>query len=121
MINRHRLLQKLDNLYNDCSVPGWDGYNAHPISKKGYFEAKKLINKLVVVTFIPMPDIVPEPSGAIAFEWSEGKRRTFIASVGGNNEIVYAGLFGLNKAYGTEYFGDTLPFVLIENLRRLYP
>jgi len=114
------MLQILDNLWEECSAAGWDGYEALPISREVYLEAKKLIMSLPVVSFIPMPEIVPEPSGEIAFEWSKGKRRTFIASVGGNNEIVYAGLFGLNKTHGAEYFGDSLPVILIENLRRLY-
>jgi hypothetical protein len=114
------MLQILDNLWEECSVAGWDGYGALPIGREVYLEAKKLIMSLPVVSFIPMPEIVPEPSGEIAFEWSKGRRRTFIASVGGNNEIVYAGLFGLNKTHGAEYFGDSLPVILIENLRRLY-
>jgi hypothetical protein len=114
------MLQVLAALFEECSVPGWDGYDAQPLNKEAYLEARKLILSLPIVSFIPMPEIVPEPSGAIAFEWSKGKRRTFVASVGGNSEIVYAGLYGLNKAHGTEYFGDSLPAVLIENLRKLY-
>jgi hypothetical protein len=114
------MLQLLDSIVEECSDRGWDGYDALPLSREAYIEAKKLIMSLPVISFIPMPEIVPEPSGEIAFEWSKGKRRTFIASVCGNNEIVYAGLFGLNKTHGTEYFGDSLPSVLIENLRRLY-
>ena len=117
---QNEALHSLEELFEECSVPGWDGYDAQPLSREAYLEARKLILSLPIVSFIPMPEIVPEPSGDIAFEWSKGKRRTFVASVGGNNEIVYAGLYGLNKAHGTEYFGDSLPAVLIENLRRLY-
>jgi len=114
------MLQVLDGLFEECSTLGWDGYDAQPLSREAYLEAKKLIMSLPIVSFIPMPEIVPEPSGEIAFEWSKGKRRTFIASVGDSDEIVYAGLFGLNKTHGTEYFGDSLPAVITENLRRLY-
>ncbi|HDH53274.1 MAG TPA: hypothetical protein ENH24_02190 [Nitrospirae bacterium] len=38
----------------------------------------------------------------------------------GNNEIIYAGLYGTNKTHGIEYFGNSLPSAIISNLKRLY-
>lgn len=67
-----------------------------------------------------MPEIVAEPTGEIGFEWRRGRGRVFVLSVGGKHRITYAGIFGGNKIHGSEYFEETLPFVIIQHLRRLY-
>ena len=113
------LHQRLDEVFEECSQEGWDGYDAIPISEAAYHEAKKLIER-IPVTIIPMPELIPEPNGEIAFEWYRGSRKIFVASVSGKNEIIYAGLFGINKTHGTEFFGDNLPFTILNNLIRLY-
>lgn len=112
-------LLSLNEVFEECSEEGWDGYEAPPITEEAYFEAKRLIESLPVTSF-PMPEVIPEPSGEIGLEWYRGKRLVFTASVSGRNEIVYAGLFGANRAHGTEYFGYSLPSVILENLKRLY-
>ncbi len=118
--SRSEILRSLDDIFGECSEEGWDGYDAPPITEEAYLEAKRLILSLPITSFMPMPEIIPEPTGEIALEWSKGSRQIFIASVSGKNEITYAGLFGLNKTHGQEYFGDSLPPVMLENLKRLY-
>ena len=117
---REEALQSLREIYRECSEEGWDGYDALPITGSAYVEAKRLIESLPLTSFFPMPEVVPEPNGEIGLEWYRKSRLVFIASVSGRNEIVYAGLFGANKTHGTEYFGDSLPSVILENLKRLY-
>ena len=113
------VFQSLDEVFDECSEEGWDGYDALPITNYAYIEAKRLIESLPLTSF-PIPEVVPESSGEIGLEWYRRKRLVFTVSVSGNNEIVYAGLFGTNRAHGTEYFGDLLPSVILENLKRLY-
>ncbi len=113
-------LQSLDEVYSECSEEGWDGYDAYPITEAAYIEARKFIESLPLTSTIPMPEIIPEPNGDIGLEWSKGDRQVFVASFNGNNEIVYAGLFGTNKTHGTEYFGDSIPSKIMENLKTLY-
>ncbi len=112
-------LQSLNEVFEECSEEGWDGYDALPITEDAYFEAVKLIKSLPLTAF-PMPEVTPEPNGEIGLEWYRKERQVFVASVSGRNEIVYAGLLGVNKSHGTEYFGDSLPSVILENLKRLY-
>jgi len=114
-----KAIRSLDKEFDECSVEGWDGYDALPITKSTYNEAKRLIESLPLTTF-PIPEVVPEPSGEIGLEWYREERQVFVASVSGRNEIVYAGLLGVNKLHGTEYFGYSLPSVILENLKRLY-
>lgn len=116
----NKLLQSLDDVYSECSEAGWDGYDAFTITESAYFEAKKIIKNLPLTSIIPMPEIVPEPNGEISLEWYKEKRHVFVISVSGRNEIIYAGLFGINKTHGTEYFDESIPSIIIENLKRLY-
>ncbi len=114
------VLQSLDEVFTDCSTQGWDGYDASCITEASYIEAMKFIESLPLTSSLPMPEIVPEPSGEIALEWSKGSQKVFVASFSGKNEIIYAGLFGANKTHGTEYFGESPPSIIIENIMRIY-
>jgi hypothetical protein len=113
------VLQSLNEVFEECSEEGWDGYDALPLTEEAYYATIKLIKSLPVTSF-PMPEVTPESNGEIGLEWFRGKSQVFNASVSGRNEIVYAGLFGANKVHGTEYFGDFLPLAILENLKRLY-
>lgn len=111
-------LSALQEVLRDCSESNWDGSNALPISSEAYCEAEKLL-KLLPLS-LPMPEIVPEPTGEIGLEWYEGKQFVFVISVGGNNVITYAGIFGEgNKTHGTEVFTESIPPTILRNIRRL--
>jgi len=113
------LSQEIHDLYKECSEDNWDGYDAEPISISVYLEAVKLAELLP--SSLPVPEVAPEPDGKIAFEWYRGRRFVFVASVGGNNTINCAGLFGSSsRVYGSEHFGDELPSSIIENIQRLF-
>jgi hypothetical protein len=112
------VLQSLASLFEECSEEGWDGNEAYPITEDAYLEARRLISNLPIN--LRMPEVIPEPSGEIGLEWSQGKDRIFIVSLSGKNELIYAGLFGINKVHGVEYFGDAVPSTILENIRRLY-
>lgn len=116
--NKTQLQHELLQLYKEYSVDNWDGYNSEPVSRKAYLEAEKFIAMLP--SSVGVPDIVPEPNGEIAFEWYRGKGFAFIVSIGGDNAISFAGLFGKSsKIHGTEYFGDKIPDNVIRFIHRL--
>lgn len=108
----------LYKIYRECSELDWDSEGAEPINEQTFIEALTLIDKLP--SELPLPEMIPEPTGNIAFEWYKGKRNVYIISVGGKSSIEYAGLFGLNsKTYGVEYFSDELPKLIISHIFRL--
>lgn len=112
-------LQTLHKVFEECSKRNWDGYNAPPIRKKAYNEAKKIIKKLP--SNIPMPDIVPEPDGDIGLDWYKEKHFGFIISVSGNSKINYAGVFGEgNTASGSMCFKESIPSVIIKHIEYLF-
>ena len=110
--------QALWTLYNETFQPDWDGYGAAAIPAEAFEEAWRLLELLP--SSIPIPEILPEPDGEIGLEWYRNNRFVFVVSVSGKHRINYAGIFGDNKTHGTEYFGESLPPVLMENLKRLY-
>lgn len=111
-------LISLQELYKEYSLPDWDGYDAQPIPKAAYEEAKRFLKMLP--SGIPMPEVMPEPTGSIAFEWYQTPERVLVASISGNHTIEYAGLFGNgNKSYGAEGLKDVVPNTFLHLLCRL--
>ncbi|QXD13983.1 hypothetical protein GQ464_010985 [Rhodocaloribacter litoris] len=110
--------ESLEEIFEDCSVENWDGYGAAAVSLDSYLEARRFLG-LLPMTF-PMPDVTVEPEGVIAFEWYNGPKRVFAVGIGRDGLLTYAGLFGINKTHGTEYFGDEIPETILNNLRRLF-
>lgn len=113
------IAQDIYDIYKECVEDNWDGYDAKRVSVGAYLEAMKLAELLP--SEIPLPEVSPEPSGDIAFEWYKGKRFLLVLSVEGNNTINYAGLFGsTNRIYGSEYFSDELPTRVLKMIQRLF-
>jgi hypothetical protein len=110
--------EALFEVFGECKVEDWDGYGASPVTPDALDEIWRLIQLLP--SFLPIPEILAEPSGEIGLEWCKDQRSIFVVSVSGKHRINYAGLFGENKTHGSEYFGESLPSIIIENLRRLY-
>lgn len=111
-------LEHLEEVYEECSEPNWDGYEAEPISYETYLEARKLLT--MIPSSLPMPEILAEPDGEVGLEWYTNRYSVFVVSVAGRNIITYAGLFGKsNKVHGTEFFTDELPPNIVSNIRRV--
>ena len=60
-----------------------------------------------------------DPDGEVSLEWYRGPRRVFSISIGSNDELTYAGIFGASKARGVEPFSFEIPHAVLDNLRRL--
>lgn len=110
-LSRSKLLglwDELDRLGEQCREPNWDGYGAKPIGQRALVEAKILVRSLP--SSIVAPEIVPEPSGAIGFEWRQDNQQTLILSVFGEGEIQYAAILaGGTRKYGAERFSGEIP------------
>jgi hypothetical protein len=114
------VLAALRETYQECSKANWDGYGALPITQETYDEAVRFLSALP--SWLPTPEIVPEPDGDIGFEWNFGRNRILAASVNGTNRITYAGLLETgNKAHGTEVFDGSIPQTLVDHISRICP
>lgn len=117
---RERALQSLRGIFDFHRQHGWDGYDALPISKGAYLEACRFIQLLP--GDIALPEFSADPRGAISFEWYRGPGWLFTLTAKGTGIVVYAGLMGEdNRAYGTQKFCDSIPKVILQHIRRVYP
>jgi hypothetical protein len=116
--DKEPLYRDLYRIYRECSESDWDNDGANPINEQTFLEAIMLLDQLP--SELPLPEIIPEPTGNIALEWYKGKRHVYVISVGGKSTIEYAGLFGRHsKTYGAEYFSAELPSLIISHILRL--
>jgi len=109
----------LNEVYDECSEPDWNGYGASPVSAAAYEEAVTFLNALPAS--VPIPEVVPEPDGSVGFEWWNGRHRIFTVMTAGNGSLVYAGIIGRgNKAHGIEAFDDSIPENLLAYINRIF-
>jgi hypothetical protein len=109
----------LDQVYQEASSDGWDGYRAKAVTPPTYEQAKRFLDLLP--TTVPQPDVNAEPDGEIAFEWRTGPWRMLSVSVGPTGRLSYAALFGRHRnSHGTDYLVTDMPKVITEHLRRLF-
>lgn len=110
--------QLLDKATEECSADNWDAYGAKAIDETSYGNAIHF--SWLLPPNIPVPEIYIDPDGEVNFEWYAGPRQVFSVSIGSNNELAYAGLFGANKTHGAEYLDDELPGTILDNIRRVF-
>jgi len=113
-----KILENLLKAKEEHSVDNWDGYGAKAINNDSYNNAFHFA--LTLPSNVPTPEIYADTDGEVTFEWYEGRRQVFSISVGGKNELAYAGLYGASKTYGVEPFYDDMPERLLDNINRLY-
>jgi hypothetical protein len=113
-----RLISSMQSRCQEYSSQGWDGYDAQPIDRKACHEAMRFVRLLPFN--IDLPEVLPEPTGAIALEWYKKRDHVFVASLSGNGIIEYAGLFGSgNKSYGSERLGGFMPPIILHHIHRI--
>lgn len=95
----------LNQVYEDCLEPNWDGYSAMPVSEATYQLAYQFLEALPLGA--PLPSCGAEPDGQLTLEWHRSPRWTLSISMSPEGDLHYAALLGTRKAYGTEpFFGD---------------
>jgi hypothetical protein len=110
-------IDALGNSYKECTAKDWDGNGAAAATLGDLITAERFLRTLP--TSLPSPEISVDPDGEFAFEWYND-RDVLSVSIGRANKISYAARFGRSRIHGTEFFGDELPRVIIENLERLF-
>ena len=113
-----KMRQSLVETANECSFDNWDGYGAKAIDSSSHQNA--IYFSQLLPANIPIPEIHVDPDGEVTFEWYTGPRQVFSVTMGSNNELIYAGLFGANKTHGTEYRDDELPETILDNIYRVF-
>ena len=116
---KHPLYQEIYRIYHEYSDPNWDGYDAIPVSENTFSQAQKFAKLLP--DSVPLPDVMPEPTGEIAFEWYQDGTHVLVISVGNDDVLSYAGLFGIHcQTHGTERLTQHIPQSLLNHISRLF-
>ena len=113
------LQNEMDLILDEANENNWDGYNASAVKYESYIEAQKFIDSYPLSTMI-LPEVSIDPDGELSFEWYKDSEYCFSISFDGDDILTYAGLFGINKINGREYFGDEIPKTILENIKRVY-
>lgn len=101
-------VSQLRALASECKEQGWDGYDASPLDPVAFINAENFLRALPYGT--ALPEIAPEPDGAISLDWIQSRHRMFTLSIGPSNRLAYAWLDGTDKGHGVARFdGLTVP------------
>ncbi len=118
LFSKEPLKNSLLEIGKECDSPNWDGYNAEPINNAALQEAGHLIDSLPYMTVLP--DVIPTPSGGVAFEW-HNQRNALLLTISGNNKINYAAKLTGGPVHGNAKFLETIPDpikkILADNFR----
>jgi hypothetical protein len=107
------------NNFLDSRVEDWDGYGALPVTDAAFLRSREFLKKCL--GRYPAPTSGATPRGSLTFEWLVGRDRRFMVSIGADDLIAYAGLFGSSTVRGTEPFVSDVPPTIWAHLGRLYP
>lgn len=114
----HEAASELDSIMRECATSGWDGEGSHAVSISSAIQARRFLDALP--SGFEFPEVSVDPDGEIAFEWRAAPGRAFSISFGAGGKLTYAGTYGPNTTYGTEYFAHGLPGEIMDKVRRVY-
>ena len=102
-------------LVNECSLPGWDGDAAEPVDRFAAFRAADVIRALP--PHVPLPEVAPEPDGAISLDWIRSRNRVFSLTVGSGDRLAFAWLDGSDRGDGVVRFdGEVVPNRVLQGI-----
>lgn len=91
--------KELNDLYEECKVSNWDGYDAFPIEEKTKLLTEELLKSLP--EDIPVPDISADPDGQISLEWYYSPNKLLSFSVDPKGFLHYASTCNYERKHGT--------------------
>lgn len=110
------LKRELTPLFNECSEPGWDGYDAEPLSKPVTVSAMAFIDSIPEGTITP--EISASPDGGLTLDW-EGSGRILSVNIY-DDTVVYAHLIGGAKQHGEVDFLREMPDAISSTLLQFF-
>jgi len=108
-------ISQIWGLVNECAEAGWDGANAEAVDRLAAFAAADFIRALP--DGLPLPEVAPDPDGAISLDWMWSRNRLFSVSVGTSNRLAYAWLDGSDRGHAVARFdGEQVPPRVLEGI-----
>ena len=92
--------RQLDEIFSECSLEGWGGDKAKPISGEVLQDARKFLDSFPLG--IEAPEVGAEPDGAITLEWYRSPNKVISISINPDGWMYYAALIGTSKRHGAD-------------------
>lgn len=108
---------ELADAWDECSVAGWDGYNALPVTWDSLNLAEQFLRSLPLGS--PLPSLGAEPDGHVTMEWGRRPRRRLSISFSPDGELHYAALTGPGRTCGSEPFLGEVPETIMRLIRQV--
>lgn len=117
-LGHQEVFDELWEVWDECRVSDWDGYDALPVEHETLNYAYRFLEGLPLG--FRTPEIGAEPDGALTIAWRRSTRRVLSVSVHPDGELHYAALFGPNRVCGTEVFFNGIPKPILDLIRKVY-
>lgn len=116
--NRLDAIEHLLDLSDRYRHANWDGEGAEPIPEAAFQEAQEFLQKLT--SWMPLPEVVPEPDGYLGLEWYANKWLLYVVSFNGQGALSCSGLAGQERIYGTRFMDEGIPADILRNIARVF-
>lgn len=118
ILGKQSAYNELIELWDECKIQNWDGYDAFPIQEKTFKNAWNVIDALPLG--YPLPSFGAEPDGHITLEWYRHPRWILSVSVSPEGYLYYAALFGDNSIKGTDTFLGYISETILNLIKRVH-
>lgn len=117
---KRTLLTELAELARECAEPDWDGEGALALKPGAIETVEQFIRALPPA--LPLPELAPDPDGAISMDWIAARTRRLTVSADESNRLAYAWMDGADSGHAVERFdGETIPHRIAQEIRTLFP
>ncbi|MDJ0730045.1 MAG: hypothetical protein QNJ33_08635 [Crocosphaera sp.] len=116
-LGKQSAYKDLIELWDECKIKNWDGYNAFPVQEKTFKNTWYVIDALPLGC--PLPSFGAEPDGHITLEWYRHPRWILSVSVSPEGYLYYAALFGDSSIKGTDTFLGNLSETILNLIERI--
>lgn len=113
--DKSAVISQLWQLHDECSEPDWDGNDAMPLSEVAVATAIEFIK--AIPTGMPLPEVAPEPEGAISLDWIASRTRRLTVSVKNSTRLAYAWMDGTDRGHAVARFdGGEIPARILQDI-----
>jgi len=113
------LLSQLHDLAETCTVIDSCDEELIVVSPTAIRTAEEFIR--AIPDGVPLPELAPEPDGAVSLDWMCSSSRALSISIGESPRLAYAWLIGSQKGSGVAQFsGETIPDSIQLGMQELF-